>query len=233
MNNEISILMTYHDISIVNWEEMFKEMEYVSYNIYPLNGNHITTDGLRKIKEKYGHYTGCRFDELNTQLYFHENIKDNNDYIYTTHYRRVLDVPIDFSIPLDEKIIYVSREHASIKETLMTWTNLCENDNDFQIYRNICKKLLDLNDEQLDMCMNTQICPMREMYICHKSVFGRLMGYMYDLLELIFQSFSDDSLNSERFAGFIVERFMGVFFKKLEYYEGYDVRYQYTFLVEK
>lgn len=72
----------------------------------------------------------------------------------------------------------------------------------------------------------------REMYICHKDIQKEMINHTYTFIEMCFDEFDDNVLNKDRFIGVMTETFMGFYLKKLELFDGYDIRYTKMFTIE-
>lgn len=223
--NNLSIVLSYHDLNIVNFQKMFSELSSLSYDIYPLNNNCHTTQTLIDLRQKYD-YDGVCFDEFNSQAYFMENIKDNNEYVYHTHYRRYLKLSDD-GVDLKERTIYTAGYTKSLTKLLQMIFEVnigCEFKDEYLIKTiSVFARAMDISYKIAEgVMMSDSITPVREMYICHKDLQKRLVECTYKAIELICDAFDEEILKKKRFVGYMIELFQGFFFKKIYFYDGYE-----------
>lgn len=221
--NKISVITSYHDINIVNFNILFEQLLKVGHDIYPLNTNYQTTETLNKLKSKYGHNKGVVFDEFNTQSYFVENIHDKNDYVYHTHYRRYF-INIDSNIELDKNIVYVSNDDRSLFELLKIIFDDSYTDDILNKIILIFSQVFNISFEDTHyVLMSETPSPVREMYVCHKDIQKEMVEYMYKFIDVFCSSFNDDILNIKRIVGYMIELAQGFYFKKLALIDNYKL----------
>ena len=212
--NNISVVMSYHDLDIVNFKVMFEQLTKISHNIYPLNNNYHTTQTLIDLRSKYN-YSGVVFDEFNSQAYFAENISDTNEYIYHTHYRRYMDMD---SVNLNINEVYLVGSDASVKTLLKVIfednVGLVYNDDVLNKVKTCFAQAMNIGEEYVSEVFDSeQPTPVREMFICHKGLYRQMVGCTYKFIDLFCSSFDESVLNKNRIVGYMIELFEGFFFK--------------------
>lgn len=224
MNNNISIILSYHDINLVDFPHLYGELTKISHNIYPLDTNYHTSEQLKEFTKKYGHYKGCRFDEFNTQCYFIENIKDNNEYVCTSQYRRYFEDLYRKDIILDEKVIYVTCDNRDILSSIQMIFGDQYNIETISKLINIISISMNIShDDTIKILFYSFPVPISEMYLCKKTVQKLMVDILYRCIDLSFNTFDKSMLNKSRFMGYMIELFMGIYFKKLELFNNYKL----------
>ena len=223
--NKIDVIVSYHDKSLIDFNTLYKGLVKISPNIKLLDTNINTTDALKDFRNQYN-YAGVTFDEFNTQAYFVEKYNPKLEYVYHVHYRRfLLDINKD-NVILDKKTIYTSYENISSIDLISL--------NGY--HKIIIEKLTPKLSEMLNLPLEDVISiieknptPVREMYLCHKDVQKMIVEYTYEFIKILCMELNDETfLGENRFVGHMVEWFMGILFKKLEMFDGYNLIYKIT-----
>lgn len=214
--NNISCVVTASSTDKVNLNHLYNITS--QENIHVINHDTHISDRLKSIKDTYYKPIirgGVTFDTFTSYSYFTDNVKSNNEYVYTLqHDKYLLDVSED-NLILQPDVVHVARNIS--KDSNKTILNeICDNIEPFTLYlyeflHLYFKKLFNCNKKQLNYILNFMYFPY-DIHICHHSLNSELISMTYDFIETCCTDLPNFILSKSNIIKKLISLFHSIFF---------------------
>lgn len=217
--NNIDIIVSYHDFEITNFDVLKSRLLPVSKRIHLVNNNYRRGKYLNDFVKHIKPQTGIVFDEFNSQSFFYDNIPDDCEYVYHTHYRRSFNLPDELS--LNKYKIYCVKGEIWSSEHFVETNNCKYYFKDINHLKNIRCEVLGYTGETDDYITYNTPFVSREIYIIHVDIFKEFIEKEYQYINLLYNRLDNSYFDIPRFFGYAIENFYSYFmnYKELKGFE--------------